>query len=76
MHSPGQHDAKYRRSLTVYCDRAFRDNFTAVILNNFLDDCEAQAGAIFLAIADERMKKPFADGFGDAWAVIGDADCN
>jgi hypothetical protein len=43
-------------ALALSFDGAFHDNFATVILNDLLDDGQAQSGAVLLAIAYEGME--------------------
>src|SRR5258708_37836744 len=45
-----------------------------MILDDFLDDRQAQAGAVLFTVADKRMKQPITNGVGHACAVVGNGD--
>src|SRR5436305_10920248 len=68
----GQHDPENSASLWG----PFYANFPPVILHDLLNDRESQARTILLAITDEGMEEPVADGVGDAGAIIGHGDMN
>src|SRR4051812_18330578 len=55
----------------------FSENDAAPMFErDFLSQGEAEAGAAGLADADEGLEERFADGFGDARAVIGDGEAD